>query len=119
MERNTENALSKILKLIAPGTPIREGLENVQPVAKKAPKRKLSDNANIGIAMMQFEPKGVRKTSDKTKEIVVTRYAKARENILAVIRGTGNNVLNKVSENLQTPENIEKTSNSEKDEIEK
>ena len=49
----------------------------------------------------------------------MTRYAKARENILAVIRGTGNNVLNKVSENLQTPENIEKTSNSEKDEIEK
>ena len=29
MERNTENALSKILKLIAPGTPIREGLESI------------------------------------------------------------------------------------------
>ncbi len=29
MRRNTENTISKILKLIAPGTPIRDGLENI------------------------------------------------------------------------------------------
>ena len=29
MRRNTENAIAEILKLIAPGTPIRDGLENI------------------------------------------------------------------------------------------
>lgn len=29
MRRNTENEITKILKLIAPGTPIRDGLENI------------------------------------------------------------------------------------------
>lgn len=29
MRRNTENEIAKILKLIAPGTPIRDGLENI------------------------------------------------------------------------------------------
>ena len=29
MRRNTENSITEILKLIAPGTPIRDGLENI------------------------------------------------------------------------------------------
>ena len=29
MRRDTENSITKILKLIAPGTPIRDGLENI------------------------------------------------------------------------------------------
>ncbi|MBP3801005.1 MAG: DNA integrity scanning diadenylate cyclase DisA [Clostridia bacterium] len=46
VERNTENALSKILKLIAPGTPIREGLESILR-AKTGALLLITDNSEI------------------------------------------------------------------------
>ena len=46
VERNTENALSKILKLIAPGTPIREGLESILR-AKTGALLLITDNSEV------------------------------------------------------------------------
>lgn len=46
MRRNTENEISKILKLIAPGTPIRDGLENILR-AKTGGLLLITDNTDV------------------------------------------------------------------------
>lgn len=46
MRRNTENELSQILKLIAPGTPIRDGLENILR-AKTGALLLITDNLDV------------------------------------------------------------------------
>ena len=46
MNRNTENSISEILKLIAPGTPIRDGLENILR-AKTGALLLITDNTDV------------------------------------------------------------------------
>ena len=44
--RNTENSITQILKLIAPGTPIRDGLENILR-AKTGALLLITDNTDV------------------------------------------------------------------------